>query len=166
MGVWSTCNAAQVDAPALSTKCKPRKGGQSFFFPCETDQRNGISARPQRRKRSYNIFDEDYYLPLSFSQAHCESLVSWGESNPCQLAWVPRKGKDPSNVVDYPLTASGVTTGTPEACTGSTDPQNVGWQRIHINQDIQILNGQAFLSFWTIIMEHHYGEDVFQHHHV
>jgi len=26
-----------------------------------------------------------------------------------------KKGKDPSNVVDYPLTASGVTTGTPEA---------------------------------------------------
>jgi hypothetical protein len=39
-----------------------------------------------------------------------------------------RKGKDPTNVVDYPLTANSVTTGTPEASTGSAVrwPKN-GW---------------------------------------
>ena len=40
-----------------------------------------------------------------------------------------RKGKDPTNVVDYPLTANSVTTGTPEASTGSAVrwPQWIGF---------------------------------------
>ena len=61
----STQHQVQTSEGRVEFSHAKRMRGMAFF-----------SSWPQRRKRLYNIFDEDYYLPLSFSQAHCESLIS------------------------------------------------------------------------------------------